>query len=263
MLDMVSRPTYRIRDLYREAIREIMAENDIEPLTGPSHIVSANASFREVVQHTHWYVDRGDSRPHYRFRRYYEILNHVGTAGRREAHVDVGCGAGLFSWAFLDWARIQNIGYDRVDLYGWDHCQTMIDLAEMTRTKLLENIHDYPHLHYSIDLDGFLQQITKNHQGITDYTITFGHVLVQAGSPDDLRNFTQIITHIINLMDNESNCVLWAADARGQSNTFTANWESLLNNLRPTGILYEVQDVPISEINNSNDAKFAVIIRAT
>lgn len=93
----------KIKDRYQEIIRDIMAEYAIRPTSQPGHVVQKDAGFREVLQHTEHYVGGGnDTQPHYRYLRYRELLNDLEPSGRREAHVDIGCGAGLFSWTFLD-----------------------------------------------------------------------------------------------------------------------------------------------------------------
>ena len=77
MVNPKHQPQVRIMSLYQGAIRQVMADHDIEPLQNPSHIVGADADFAEVVRHTHWYVDRGDTQPHYRYRRYLEVLGRM------------------------------------------------------------------------------------------------------------------------------------------------------------------------------------------
>ena len=251
-----------IRDLYPGVIQSIMAENGIVPVNNPSPLVAANTGFAQALQHTDWYTYRGDTRPPYRYRRYLEALNYVSASDRREAHVDIGCGAGLFSWAFLDWAKEQRLGYDHVDLYGLDHNQEMIRLARMVRDRLAQGITDYPDLHYYNDVDALLLNLTENHQANTDYTITFGHVLVQANTPYNMQIFAQIIAYIINLMNPESNCALWAIDARGRSAEFTTAWSSLLNNLSQTDVHYKEHNFPVTAINDSTSAKVAFLNRA-
>ena len=93
-------PAPLIRDRYRGVLDQIMAQHRI-PQREPSPVVPAGASFAEVVQNTDWFCWRNDSPPPYRYRRYREVLGHLTPSGRRGAHVDIGCGAGLFSWVFL------------------------------------------------------------------------------------------------------------------------------------------------------------------
>lgn len=250
-----------IKDMYQGYIREIMAEYGIEPAEFRSdHVVMADTGFAEAIRHTDWYIaGRGDSMPHYRYRRYTEALNRVSASSRRESHVDIGCGAGLFSWVFLDWAKRQDLAYNRIDLYGLDHCPDMIRLANMVKNRLAQNIGDYPDLRYYSDIGALLRNLTNNHQANTDYTITFGHVLVQANTQDNIRNFAHIITHILNLINAGCNCALWAIDARSRSAEFTIAWNSLLGNLSQAGVSYEELNIQSTLINDSGSAKAAFL----
>ena len=64
-----------IKDRYQAAIRELMSERNLQPLQQrPSARVGPNAGFNEVLLHTDWFVNTGDDRPHYRYRRYEELL---------------------------------------------------------------------------------------------------------------------------------------------------------------------------------------------
>ena len=239
-----------------------MADEGIPPVNNPSHLIGPDVGFAQALQHTDWYTYRGDTRPPYRYRRYSEVLNYVSASDRSEAHVDIGCGAGLFSWAFLDWARGQNLGYDRVELYGIDHSHEMVRLAEMVRERLAESVPDYPKLNYCTDTDILTNVLTNNRQARKDYTITLGHVLVQANNPHNIQSFARIITHIVNLMNPESNCALWAVDARGRSAEFELGWKSLLGSLMGEGVHYKEHNIPKTPINDSNCAKVAFLNRS-
>lgn len=249
----------RIMPLYQGAIRQIMADHDIEPLQNPGHIVGAGADFAEVVRHTHWYVDRGDTRPHYRYRRYSEVLGHIKAGNRRVTHIDIGCGAGLFSWVFLDWARENGLTYDRVDLYGLDHSSEMINLAQQVRTKLMAVVPDYPALHYAHEVAALTRELNAHHQESTDYIITFGHVLVQAHSSRDIWNFVEVIfeAQTIGLPDSHPSCILIASDARNRSAEFSEGWDLLLNCLEEVEIGHSIVPVNTTQINDSNGAKIA------
>ncbi len=238
-----------------------MNEHNIEPLPRrPSHSVRADASFTEVVQHTDWWLRRNDRIPYYRYNRYRTTLGRPQpTTDRypRLAHVDVGCGAGLWSWVLLDWAADYNLSYDRIDLYGVDHSPFMITLAYFMRDGLAATVANYPELHYEINVQMLLQALIENHQEPTDYMITFGHVLVQAlaesTAPDAISamlNFTSMIVHILRSQDRQSNCVLVAIDARGRTEEFSWAWRALLSNLALAGVRYE-------NIVDASDAKTA------
>ena len=252
------RPAPLIRGSYRSVLSGIMAQNNIAPSQQrPDHVVRANASFTQVVQNTEYYCCRDNSEPPYRYRRYREILGCIRPSGNREAHIDIGCGAGLFSWAFLDWARENNVAFDHVELYGLDHSTQMIRLAGQVRVGLARYITDYPPLHYTHDADTLLHELTNRHRAGKDYTITFGHVLVQSHTPNAIRSFTRVIAHVIGLLDAGSNCAVIAVDARNWPNEFAAGWNALLDSLRRAGIRCELANVPVTAVNDPGRAKMA------
>ena len=240
-----------------------MDEFDIERVRNPGHIVAANASFEEVVQHTYWFLmDDHNPNPHYRYERYSELREGMGPSGRREAHVDIGCGAGLFSWVFLDWAKKNGVAYENIDLYGLDHCPEMINLARLVKDYLLQedllsDLADYPELHYTHDVSVLLNELTDNHCPGTDYTITFGHVLVQAQSRREIRTFARVIFHILRLLDVESKCLLIAADAQNRSSEFEISWGLLMDNLTQPTIGHRLHPVKKTQINDDRRARIA------
>lgn len=255
------RPTLLIRDCYFGVLDAVMREHNIrlsEPRPDPT--VTATATLADVVRYTDWYYRGGDSQPHYRYHRYRGVLDTMQPAGKREAHVDIGCGAGLFSWAFLDWAREKGLDYDRIDLYGLDHSQAMINLAGRMRVGLLPDVPDYPELRYTNSVAAILRDLRTRHRAGTDYTVTFGHILVQA--PGAIPNFARIIAYILRLQDAQSSCALMAVDARGASLLLAQSWSALLNSLTKLGIQHKQAAVPASEINSNNDAKIAWLSRS-
>lgn len=260
------RPVPRIRDLYHDVLDVTMQAQNIAPLQQrPSHVVRTDASFEEVVQHTDWWLRRNDSRPDYRYRRYREMLGEPQPprdTNTRLAHVDIGCGAGLWSWVLLDWARDSNLAYDRIDLFGLDHSSEMINLAYLTRSRLTPTIADYPNLYYTNSVEILLSELTAHHRDPTDYAITFGHVLVQAQSDDAILNFTRVIIHALRLINGQSQCALVAVDARGRTTEFALGWSSLLSSLEQYGVGYEQVVAQHSFINNSADAKIAYLTLA-
>ena len=246
-----------IRNLYPGVIQKIMTEYGIESVDNPNHIILSDTGFAEVIQYTEWFTFKGDSVLFYRYRRYSEILNYLKASDKQVAHVDIGCGAGLFSWVLLDQAKIRGIRYDQVSLYGLDHSHTAVHLAGMIRERLLQNIHDYPDLNYFTDDDALLNKLTESHRIGTDYIITFGHVLVQANATQTIQNFARIIADIVKLMDNQSSCMLIGSDARGYSGIFPSIWDSLLSNLKLNGICHDSHNLVASPINDGNCAKRA------
>lgn len=252
----------RIVDLYPGALGRISDKHRIRLLPQqPGYEIPTNATFAQVLRYTDWYLRRGNSQPHYRYRRYQEVLGGLKPSGRRVAHVDIGCGAGLFSWVFLDWAKENNLAYDRIDLYGLDHSPAMIQLAQQMRVELMTHIADYPQLHYSNNINTMLQELTRHHQPATDYTVTFGHVLVQAPH-GAIPGFARVIVHILELLDDQSSCAMLAVDARRAGIQFGQKWELLVNQLAGLGIQSKLETARRTIINNSNDAKIAWVSRA-
>ena len=242
-----------------------MKEYDVSLSSRPRHVVQKDAGFREVLQHTEHYVGGGnDTQPHYRYRRYLELLQRFKASGRRKANVDIGCGAGLFSWVFLDWATAAGVGLERLDLYGFDHSPSMICLAQEIRARLLPDMPGYPELNYSHDLGLLLQKLKNNHREGTNYVITLGHVLAQTqtNAPADIKSFAQVIVHILKLMNGRSDCYLIAVDARGASIPFAEGWCSLITSLESANIRHKQHEVARTSINNCSRARVASLYPA-
>ena len=162
----------RIMGRYQRTMRDLMKEYGISPVTPdsprPAHVVPKDAGFAQVLRHTDYYVGRGndnktDATRHYRYRRYMEVLRRVEASKGRIAHVDIGCGAGLFSWVFLDRANAKRFPLGCVELYGLDHSPAMVRLAQELRNRLMKYIPDYPELHYCSDPELLLRKLTDNH----------------------------------------------------------------------------------------------------
>lgn len=256
-----NRDNPRVVDDYVRALHEIMAENGIAPVRQPpGHIVSPNATFAQVVQYTDWYIaDRGGrsyyqrpENPLYRYNRYMRMLRQIQLTEHRKAHIDIGCGAGLFSWAFLDWATSNGVDQDRIDIYGIDHSQSMIDLAREMRDRLTQYLPDFPQLHYFPEVGHLLQELNNNHRRDTTYTITLGHVLVQAHDPNSIRDFTRVIAHTVRLENPRNSCNLIAVDALNRVPQLAMGWQALLDSLRQAGILSRT-------VINGNHEKAAVL----
>ena len=249
-----------IKPHYQRVITEIMGDHGIPLLPGDYRqpIVAANASFPEVAQHTELFLGgRTDDRPHYRYRRYVQVLRLIPHSERRLAHIDIGCGAGLFSWVFLDWATGRSVSHNQVELYGLDHSTAMITLAREARERLIPQVATYPQLHYADDLNVVMAELTDNYQPGTDYVITFGHVLVQAHAPQNIAAFTQVIVHAVRLENGQATYTMIAVDAQGRPNSFSEGWDSLLASLEPAGVGHELVTVPTTAINDGSRAKCA------
>lgn len=237
-----------VREYYHDAIHSIMSDNKIPRVERgwkPNYIIPQDAGFEWVVQYTEYYIGyqtreerfRRPGNRHFRYDEYRGILNTVKAGGSRHIHVDIGCGAGVFSWAFLDWAEDQGINYDHLALYGYDHSQAMIQLAGEIRNRIVQHIPNYPALQYSSNVDAFLRQLTENLHGDISCIITLGHVLVQAQALEAIQIFTRIIQHLMNLPN--SAFVLIAVDAWGEQGAFTQGWNLLLCNLAQYGIKHD------------------------
>ena len=252
-----------IKDHYQPVIQGIAKAYGIKLLPNPSAVVSATGGFPEVVQHTAWYVGGdGDTRPHYRYRRYLEVLEqHIPVADGPLTHIDVGCGAGLFSWVLLDWVARHEIGFDQVGLYGIDHCPAMIRLAQMVTRRLSQRILDYPEAHYCQDPNVLLRQLEEQHSNDTNYIVTFGHVLVQANTPQNISAFAEIVAQIAKLMNARSRCALVAVDAQGRPVDLRSSWDLLLSSLAEYGKKCEQRLVAPTAINDNDRAKFAWLSR--
>ena len=256
-----------VKDHYQDVIDQIINENGWEPLTSaPTPIVTAEAGFKEVLLHTDWYVHRGDSQAHYRYRRYRELLDYINASSdSRVANVDIGSGAGVFGWPFLDWAAARGLPFNQVGLYGYDHSVQMRTLAQLIRSRLMQYIDDYPPLRYACEVPELLPQLTNNHVEGMDYVITLGHALAQTYeyTAKDIERYSEIIAHVCGLIAAGSPCYLFAADARGATLTLQSGWDLLLSQLDSAGIACEQRAVPQSpqNINDNSRAKVAVLRR--
>ena len=262
MAKVIPRGRPLIRDLYIPAVGQIMAQHNIRPPLGrPNHVVPPDADFGQVVQHTDYWLNRRDSVRYYRYNRYYDVMTNIEMGSNRLVHVDIGCGAGLFSWVVLDRATHVGLSYERVALYGLDHCQAMVDLAYGVRSQFLANVVNYPELHYFTDTAELLPTLTANRTERTDFLITLGHVLVQAHTPRDILKFSRTIVQIVRLMDANARCTVLAVDARLRTTKFSQAWNALLTHLRPLGVTIEPLKISHSNINNESDAKIARLSR--
>ena len=165
MVDSGSHSVPLLKDHYEDTINRIMERHGVSywERRGGRHLISVNTRFEEAIQHTEAFLNRRrNTNPHYRYNYYANTLKqYVQLDTRRIAHIDIGCGAGLFSWVFLDWATSKGFDYDRIDLYGLDHSPAMIDIAAMIRRELMgiTNMLNYPSLHYDYDTDSFLRRL--------------------------------------------------------------------------------------------------------
>lgn len=95
------------------------------------------------------------------------------------AHVDVGCGPGLFSWVVHDYFRHREPETE-IELHAYDHSPTMIELAELIWREFETGVY----LGVTSDLDGLISQVMQGGPP-ADVIVSFGHVLVQASDQED------------------------------------------------------------------------------
>ncbi len=228
----------RVIECYQLALECVLSKLNISPLSvwRPNYRISEQATLKGAVRYTYWYSHRGDTEPNYRFRRYVDALCKLGCENNYLSHIDIGCGAGPFSWAFLDWAAAKGIERRQVKLFGLDRCPAMIQAANLVRDEIAGSIPDYPSLHYYHDTKSFQSAIRIDHRPDADSIITLGHVLVQSKSPADIQNFTQIISVVRKTTHPARRCYLVAVDALKQSNDLQLGWNLLLKSLEDSNI---------------------------
>ena len=218
------------------AIHEVMVAKGIFENPKASHFILPESTFTEVVQYTNNFCDSD------RWKIYKNALNFymkpkLIPANYRIAHIDIGCGPGLFSWVLLDWAQEHGIEPDRLGLYGYDYNKEMVRLAEMIHSKLDAISDDYPNSYYHYDSEQFLQRLTDDYNANTDYIITFGYVLAANHYESDIECFTEILRHILGMRSGDSKCFLLASDATSISKgDFSCGWGKLLHSLEASGI---------------------------
>ena len=225
-----------IREAYVSAIREVMADQGVEGAeTWPPYNVHPDASLADVLQYTDWYAtERGNEEEHYRFDRYYNAIEKsLREPGDKWAHIDVGCGAGVFSWAFLDWAAVRGIERSCVTLYGYDACREMVRLAWMLRAKLGRTVPDYPDLRYASDRGLFIRKLEASRID-ANCLITFGYVLAGNHSDDDIGVFQRVATTAVDMALPGRSVYLLASDATSGRHLgqFGEGWRKLLSALQ-------------------------------
>lgn len=235
----INKQSILIKDFYREVIGDIMKEHNI-PKSDPGYVLPPDAEFEKVVQYTHWYVvnPQGQER-HHRYRRYRRMLDLLQLGKGRKVHVDVGCGAGLFSWAFLDWATENDIAHKHVRLFGYDHNLASLRLARRIRTRVKNDIPSYPKLRYNSNVGKLLSRLEEDRPKNSDYVITFGFVLVQAQSKEEIELFAKIISHVARLVGPRGSCSVVAVDAISRGTELDHGWSSLLRSLGESGVSHK------------------------
>ena len=236
-----------IRENYVDAIRGIMAEYGVQsPTQRPAHEVRSDATFEDVLRYTDWYLTTtGNETEHYRFDRYFNAIDQAldGREGQW-IHTDVGCGAGPFSWAFMDWAAKHRIAPAGLSLYGYDPSREMVRLAWMLRAKLRSAVPSYPGLRYESNYTSFVRKLT-NIRSRANCLVTMGHVLAGNHNDEDIRIYTRIIEALATSTADSVNVHLLASDATSGANRrqFNSGFEKLLSPLSGKGL--RSQAVPL------------------
>ena len=254
-----------VKDYYREVIREVMKANRVNPLVDrPDYELSPDAGITEVLQYTDSFVaGTHDTEDHYRYNRYIETLNLITASKARQVHVDIGCGAGLFSWAFLDWATANGLEHKRTRLFGLDHNQASLRLAKQIRKRLRSAVSDYPNLHYYRRSKKLTRSLRENHLKGSDYVITFGHVLEQAHDPEEIEQFSDVISSVLDVLEPGCNCTVIVVDAfEGQRRKdLERGWSRLRDNLDSIGIDVSEWSFRYSSLNPSGSRRLASLSR--
>ncbi len=231
-----NRPGQLVRDYYLRMLRGIMRDYNIDP-SNLDGVVPSN-SFVEAIQHTNKFLlDPYSNRlSHHMYRRYMKALRKCVKLDdniRRIAHIDIGCGAGLFSWVFLDWALENGYGYDFVDLYGYDNSQAMVGLATEFRYRLTRAMSGYPNIHYDDDIDNFMWRLKMAWRPNTHYIISFGHILGKSYKErrSTIIGFAHIVDAIMRIKNLRPQCIVVAVDAKELIHDFTDGWNLLLTYL--------------------------------
>ena len=234
-----------LMDHCRDAVSALIAAHAVHAFKPLGYLGRPNTSYDECLRYTQWYATDA---ARYRYDRYMAVLRKFTPRGLvdpqaaiTEAHVDIGCGAGLFSWVFMDWAASHGLNHTQLQLYGLDHSPQYLQLSRDIRRKVRAVAPYYPALYYDTSIVGLCDALRQTHVTGANYTITFGHVLVQAHihSPNAIAGFTKVISTMVEVAGERNTCRLTAVDARGRHADFTRAWRCLLEHMSQAGIRFE------------------------
>ena len=232
-------------DRYREAVNRSMRFHEVKEGPPKTFIGRPDTPLDECLRYTKWHTCDTT----YRYDRFKNALRlfdwwdpeEATKTSIAEAHVDIGCGAGLFSWAFIDWAIRGGVTFPKLRklrLYGLDHCEQYLRLSRDIRELVLGSPNMPPVLHHATTPDELCGALKENHVAGTNYTITFGYVLIQAHSPDAIAGFAKVISTVLEVAGKRSTCRLVAVDAESgrRPSQLKYVWKSLLNQLERNNI---------------------------
>ncbi len=250
-----------VREHYQGAIGRVLCKLGIAPPTFRQPIIfHRDTELATALRYTAWYCHRVDSVKHYRNKLYFDTLRQLRPAGSKLSHIDISCGTGPFSWAFLDWATSNNsFNYRQVGLYGIDRSPAMILAARMIRDELANTLPEYPLLHYYHDAKSLLSDFRKTRHPNADSIITLGHILVQSHTSDDIRDITEIIVQVRKLTDPTRQCLLATVDAWTRTDALREGWDLLLQSLRDSDTPCTPWAMPKTYFNNPNNVKLATL----
>ena len=227
-------------DQCRDAVVALIAAHEVTELNPMGYLGRPNTSYKECLLYTQKYATP------YRYLRYMRELRNFTPGGSvdsqaaiTEAHVDIGCGAGLFSWVFMDWTARHGLNHTQLQLYGLDHSPQYLRLSRDIRRKVRAVAPYYPALYYETSIAELCDALRRTHVKGANYTITLGHVLVQAASPAAIAGFAQVISAVLRVVGSRSTCRLTAVDAIRRSVDFARAWRCLLEHMSQVGIRFE------------------------
>ncbi len=224
----------QIKDYYVGIIKQMIDEQGLQ-VKRSTHQISVQGTAAEVLWYTNWYVAGDDQlswrrlNRYYRYSRYIDVLTQLRRHGvaQQIAHVDIGCGPGLFSWVVLDWARQRNLRYSNILLYGYDYSTEMINLAQEIQRRLRTYVRDIPKIEYYHDRSALFSGLASSRQLHCDYLITFGYVLAGNHEDDAIKSYVEAINYVLDLTSHDRNCILAFSDANYQGN-FRRGWDKLM-----------------------------------
>ena len=227
-----------IKDNYIPALKSIAQTNGERPATAQ---IGPQDSLQETIWYTREYVVENTTE-HFRYDYYQNALSialtqlHFDPGGRRVVHLDIACGAGVFSWVVHDhMAAADTLDPDQVDYYGYDHCPAMIDLADL----FLERFPDRYEFHGFSNRAELSRTLAEEDFSNCDVVVTFGYALLQVrDNPNALVDFATVIGCVFP----SRSCIVVAADAHNDIATraaFRKQCGALETALNEAGVVLE------------------------
>lgn len=226
-----------IADCYQKTLREIKCQyikGGCNHEADYGYKIPLDISLEGAIKYTGRYDES------YRYERYHKALGKMleekslfSPANRRVVNLDLGCGAGFFSWIVRDY-MLEKYGKNDGDirLIGYDRAESMIRLAALFRK----------HLPMGINFTGYskIGKIKKVLSGEDfsdcDVIVTLGHVLIQTKDNDAaIRGFCNIIRSLFPA----NCCVLVAVDAITRAWAFHDAWKNFRAALEEAGVNME------------------------